>query len=148
MKEQDIRRILSDVCGSLDARRAQLGPLAAGVTMAMLLNCCSPAVCSYGSPGSDTATTNLSDTGPDVTSDTPAMHYAAPFDSAVSETITAPPVDAYGVPFDALPPFDSGAADSADGDATDGDGDVPVDTGAAMRYAVLFDSQTAPNQGG
>jgi hypothetical protein len=143
MKEQDIRRILNEVCDSLDRHRAKLGPMAAGVTMAVLLNCCSPAVSEYGAAMPE-------DTGSDVTADTPAMHYAAPFDSSDvdSETLAAPPVDAYGALFDVLLPADSSAQDTSDGDATDGDGDAPVDAGAVMRYAVIDDSQPTQNQGG
>jgi hypothetical protein len=165
MKEQDIRRIIGEVCEALDARRARLGPLAIGAAMAMA---CGGSV--QPKYMADTSTSTIqsdaeADTGlADAAADAPAMHYAAQFEAA-SDTLYMMEM-AYWVPMDTAtdtadtsywapdiapsytdvftPPIDS----ASDGDATDGDGDAPIDTGAVMRYAVLTNSQTSQNEGG
>jgi hypothetical protein len=118
MKEQDIRRILNEVCETLDRHRAKAGPLAIGAAMAMAL----VTACSAKYMGS-----MPEDTGGQVLEDA-AVRYAADFaivDSSVSE-----------------------AADTADGDATDGEADAAIDAGPQMDYAVIFDSLTSQNEGG
>jgi hypothetical protein len=124
MKEQDIRRIIGEVCDALDRYHAKFGPLAIGVATAMALGC------SAGSPAYRGQFTESPNTDSDAA------------------IIVADAITFYGAPDVLGAVVDS--FDTTDGDATDGDADADaaIDAGPQMDYAVIFDSQTLQNEGG
>jgi hypothetical protein len=96
MREQDIRRILKDVCDNLDRHAAKAGSVAVGVAFAFSLGCSSSqqqamymAQFDGATDSSETeADATTSDAGTDSTAqadsamDSPSMKYMVPFPDA------------------------------------------------------------------
>jgi hypothetical protein len=149
MREQDIRRILQDVCDTLDRKAAKAGVVAVSVAMSVALGCSGNATFVV-SDATTTTTTTTSDAGttdsPPTTDSgaidtTPGMAYMAQFtDSAPVATDSQRIIDDPEVSYAAPDTEIAETVDATDGDAAaDSAPDaLKIDVGPIMSYMVQF----------